>query len=411
MKVVSLFAGIGGFELATKKVGWDTIWSNEVDKWACETFRANFSSFLAQGDILKIEPQIIPTHDILVGGFPCQTWSLAQSIKEKMGLNDPRGHLFKEIVRILEYHKPKYFLLENAKGITMKRNREAFDMIIKELEGKGYKVTWQILNAKDYGLPQNRERVFILGNRQGLDFKWPEKQEKKLTIKDILEPEVSEKYYLSEQGWGKMLEKEWKQSSRTTSENSIFKRYFKEIRNSENCPTLHANPGGTGYPFIFQYRNRKEPRSNIEYASEKEAPTLTANMKRGMGYLPLIFQNRRGTIRENKENISPTLTGNMGTGGNNQPFMLFTESRYNDIIVNEDEITHTLRAGRQNTNILIDNRPRKLTPRECLRLQGFPDTFRIVVSNSQIYKQIGNAVAVPVVEAILKEIERQWREK
>jgi DNA (cytosine-5)-methyltransferase 1 len=140
LRIVSLFAGIGGFELGLQELG-KPVFVNEFNKFSAQTYQTNFPNHnLTTKDIRAIKEEEIPSHDILVGGFPCQTFSVAQQRKEKRGLNDPRGHLFKEILRIAKHHKPTWLFLENVKGLTFKPNQEAFQQIIQGIKDLGYQV-------------------------------------------------------------------------------------------------------------------------------------------------------------------------------------------------------------------------------------------------------------------------------
>lgn len=399
IKIVSLFAGIGGFELGLKDLG-EVIWANEWDKYACQTYRANFPNIkLVEGDIREIKAENIPAHDLLCAGFPCQTFSIAQSKKENKGLNDKRSWLFKEILQVAEYHKPTWILLENVKGLTFKNNKEAFDLIIKGIEDLGYKVNWKILNAKNYGVPQNRERIYFVCNRIGVDFEWPTPTNQPTKISDILLDEVDDKYYLSNEAWeGMKLRKNnghpaYGLFKPTDQDTAILRaRYYKD-----GSEILLFCDRGKGYHDKF-------------INGDNQHPTITTNPQSVFYDIkntdPKIFQYRRNYIRENKENQSPTLTANMGIGGNNVPFVFQWRRSY--IRPNKGGISPCLVNGKEHVSFdkthTDSKNPRKLTPRECARLQGFSDDFKIVVSDTQAYKQFGNAVAVPVIKAIAEQL-------
>ncbi|AMD94640.1 DNA cytosine methyltransferase [Leptotrichia sp. oral taxon 847] len=202
-KSIDLFAGIGGvrlgFEYAFKK-NIETIFISEIDKKAQETYKANFTDKLnINGDITKIDEKEIPKHDILLAGFPCQAFSLAGF---KKGFEDARGTLFFDVVRIAKYHKPKVIFCENVKNLVNHDNGKTFKKITEILENMGYKVYSEIINSKNFGVPQNRERVYIVAFRKNIDssnFIFPRKKDDSKKIIDILEKkEVSPKYYLSD---------------------------------------------------------------------------------------------------------------------------------------------------------------------------------------------------------------------
>ena len=309
MKVASFFAGVGGIDLGFKKAGFEVIWANEIDKYAMETFRQNFECQTALGDINNIKTKDIPKFDIMIAGFPCQAFSLAGYRK---GFEDERGELFFQLIRIIRDKKPKIVFLENVKNLVSHDKGNTFKVIKEALKEKGYELKHQILNAKDYGIPQNRERIYIVGfldKKKAEKFKIPKPVKLSKDLADVIDFDglKDEKYY---------------------------------------------------------YRRDKQKFYDKLEEAIKGKHTL--------------YQWRRQYVRENKSNLSPTLTANMGTGGHNVPL------------------------------IYTDNGIRKLPPRECFNLQGYPRNIKIqqLVSDAQLYKQAGNSVVVPVIEKIAKEIKK-----
>lgn len=301
-KAIDLFAGIGGTRLAfhlTHNVKF--VFSSEIDKFAQKTYKANFGEE-PHGDITKISSTDIPDHDILIAGFPCQAFSVAG---KKLGFEDTRGTLFFEIARILKEKRPKAFLLENVRNLLSHNKGKTFKVIKKTLEDLQYEVYYTLFKAKDFGVPQNRERIYIVGFNKILvknfaNFKFPEPTLKKTLLGDILEKSVNDKYTISDTLW--------------------------------------------------------------------------------------LGHQRRKIEHKNK--------------GNGFGYSLFNK---------DSEYTNTLSARyyKDGSEILIEQpnkNPRKITPREAARLQGFPDDFIIPVSNTQAYKQFGDSVAVPVVHEIAKNI-------
>ena len=184
---IDLFSGIGGFRLAFESVGGKCVFSSDIDKWANETYFMNFGEY-PHGDISEIDENQIPDHDILCAGFPCQPFSIGGYRK---GFCDTRGTLFFEIERILKAKKPKMFLLENVKGLTNHDKGRTFKVIKESLWNLGYSLFYQVLNSKDYGVPQNRERIFIVGFRDEVkSFKFPIPIENKANINELLEEDV-----------------------------------------------------------------------------------------------------------------------------------------------------------------------------------------------------------------------------
>lgn len=307
-KFIDLFAGIGGIRLAYQNNGGKCVFSSEWDPYAKKTYEANFGE-VPFGDITQISEEFIPDHDILLGGFPCQPFSIAGvSKKNSMGrahgfLDETQGTLFFDIARIIKHKQPKAFMLENVKNLVSHDKKKTFKVIISTLERLGYNVYFKVLNGKFY-VPQNRERIIIVGFKKSIfkgkeGFKFPDPQEYKHSFKDILEPEVDDKYTLSDKLWDYLQSHAKKHKAK-----------------------------GNGF---------------------------------GFGLTDL-------------DGISRTISA---------------------------------RYYKDGSEILIpqkDKNPRRLTPRECARLQGFPDEFIIPVSNNQAYKQFGNSVVTPLIQAVAKNL-------
>lgn len=295
---IDLFAGIGGMRQAFEMHGGKCVFSSEWDKFAQRTYQANFSE-MPHGDITKIPTKEIPKHDVLLAGFPCQPFSHAGF---KRGFNDTRGKLFFDVSKIIGDRKPSLALLENVKGFKNHDGGRTFKTICETLDEIGYDVLAKVLNASDFGLPQNRERIFIVCiNRQKVksrNFEFPKPSNTKTCVGDILEKRVDEKYVLSDKLW------------------NGHKRRLKEHRKKGN---------GFGYSLFTPESVRTSTISARYYKDGSEA---------------LI-----------------------ATSGN----------------------------------------PRKITPREAARLQGFPETFKIPVSDTQAYKQFGNSVAINVAAALAEQ--------
>lgn len=182
--IVSLFSGAGGLDLGFQKAGFQTIYANEYDKTIWQTFEHNFKDVkLDRRDIRNIKSIEIPDCIGIIGGPPCQSWSEAGSLR---GINDSRGKLFFDYIRIIKDKKPLFFLAENVSGILHERNKEALNKILNGFKELGYNVKYKLLNAKDYNVPQDRERVFIVGFLNDVDFQFPEPNKKHLTLKDAI---------------------------------------------------------------------------------------------------------------------------------------------------------------------------------------------------------------------------------
>lgn len=315
---IDLFAGIGGFRLALQNLGGNCLFSSEWDEYSKQTYRANFGE-VPFGDITKDEvKKYIPDEfDILTAGFPCQAFSIAG---KRGGFEDTRGTLFFDVAQIIKKHKPKAIFLENVKGLASHDRGKTLATILNVLRNElGYFVPEpQIVNAKDFGVPQNRERIFIAGFRGDLnidEFDYPKPTNKKVTLRDVIEKsEVSVKYYLS-------------------------KQYLKTL--------------------VEHKRRHKEKGNGFGYEIIPDGAIANAIVCGGMG-------RERNLIVDNRLTNFKPVTNIKGE-------------------VNREGI-------------------RKLTPREWARLQGFPDKFRIVVADAQAYKQLGNSVAVPAIQAMAKKI-------
>lgn len=309
LRVGSLYAGVGGLCLGLKNAGFTIEWANEYDKFACQTYRENFSHQLYEGDVWKLEPSELPKIDLLAGGFPCQPFSIAGYRK---GFEDDRGNHFFRMIEYIEYHEPKVVFFENVKNLVSHDNGNTIKVITKTLSQFGYDFHLKVLNTKEHGnIPQNRERIFIIGfkkdeNDYSKYFRFPQPIKLNKSVTDLLETDVDEKYFYPKSWYGYDMLEEMMKSKKT------------------------------------------------------------------------IYQWRRHYVRENKNNVCPTLTANMGTGGHNVPL------------------------------VLTDAGIRKLTPRECFRFQGFPDSYILpeTVKNASLYKQAGNSVSVSVIERIGNNIQK-----
>lgn len=248
MKVASFFAGVGGIDLAFEQAGFNVIWANEIDKDACTTYRTNFKSELVEGDIYKIDAKDIPDFDVMVGGFPCQAFSVAGYRK---GFKDHRGNLFFELERIFKAKKPPVVFLENVKNLVGHDNGNTFRVILTHLQDAGYHVKYKVLNASEYGnLPQNRERIYIVGflNKEAYkEFEFPDPVELTNQISSCIDfdKKQDERFYYSPEkcGFYDQLKRDMK------SMNTLYqwRRVYVRENKSNVCPTLTANMGTGGH--------------------------------------------------------------------------------------------------------------------------------------------------------------------
>lgn len=322
MKLVSLFSGAGGMDLGFYKAGFSVIWANEYDSTIWETYKSNHEAFLDGRDIRKIKSSEIPECDGIIGGPPCQSWSEAGALR---GINDDRGKLFYEFIRILRDKKPKFFVAENVSGMLADIHKSAVENIIKTFRDSGYKVNIKLLNAVDYDVPQDRKRVFYIGFREDLNvnFEFPLPKKEKLVIKDAI--------------WN--------------LKDSAIPALPKNKSNGGGCQVANHEYMTGGFSTIYMSRNRvrswNEPSFTIQ-AGGRHAP------------------------------IHPQA-----------PKMLFVEQNKRVFVPGKEELY------------------RRLSVRECARIQTFPDSFHFSYNDiSDGYKMIGNAVPVELAFNVSLAIKR-----
>ncbi|EAC5321513.1 DNA (cytosine-5-)-methyltransferase [Listeria monocytogenes] len=367
MKFLDLFAGIGGFRLGMERAGHECVGYVEIDKFARKSYQAihDTEGEWTREDITKVTDDewrtLRGTVDIICGGFPCQSFSIAG---KRLGFEETRGTLFFEIARAAKQIQPRYLFLENVKGLLSHNKGETFATILTALHELGYDAEWQILNSKDFGVPQNRERVFIIGHLRGAGGR--------------------EIFPLAE-------------ASRTADEsrviaNTLTARYPYSQREGTYIETTRKSE--QVMPVLTPDRIIKRQNGRRFKCNGEEMFTLTAQDKYGV--LIKVYSN---------EGISPTLTTNKGEG---LKVAIIQKPRgYNQ--GGKHDIAPTLSSSSWQENNLLQEgnfRIRKLTPRECWRLQGFPDwafdRAAEVNSNSQLYKQSGNSVTENVIWKIAK---------
>ena len=376
MKFIDLFAGIGGFRYGLQKVeiesesssdhesgasqhgqrAFHCVWSNEWDKYANQIYTKHFGECDSR-DIRTVDTKDIPDHDLLCAGFPCQSFSIAG---KRLGFEDTRGTMFFEIARIIRDKRPRYFLLENVKGLLSHDEGKTFQTILGVLSDLGYEYQWQVLNSKNFGVPQNRERVFIVGH-----------------LRETSRPEVfpiGESYSISHQT------KYAEQAGRSRISSTIDARYG-SLRNAGET-YLHYIGGIRGKRDMWLKDNKQNSRNFSQgqrvYSSDGIASTIAGNAgglggKTGLYAIPVLTPDRmekRQNGRRFKNDGDPAFT-----------------------LTSQDK--HGVYDG---LNI------RRLTPVECERLQGFPDNWTEGISDTQRYKCLGNAVTTLVITEIGRKL-------
>ena len=373
IKVIELFAGVGSQAMALRNIGidYEVLGISEIDKFAIKSYEAIHGEVHNFGDISKIEK--LPYCDLLTYSFPCQDLSIAGHQK---GINkDTRSGLLLEVERLLLKAKenrtlPKYLLLENVKNLVGKKFIKDFERWLSFLNSLGYYSNWEVLNAKDYGIPQNRERVFVVSSLENMHYKFPNPVELKSKMKDLLEEKVNEKYYLSEQ----------------------YLKHFTDTKNRN------------GFVRAERFNPRKLEECNTAFAITTRAgarPTDNFIIQKGHGF-------NKGGI---KENIVPALTKSSWHENNFVVNINPSGKGMNGNVYNTD-LSPTLTTNKgEGIKILQNNdyRIRKLTPLECWRLMGFRDmdyyaAKSVGISDAQLYKQAGNSIVVTVLEAIFRNL-------
>ncbi|QMT98853.1 DNA cytosine methyltransferase [Mycoplasma tullyi] len=310
MKLISLFSGAGGLDLGFEKAGFNIVAANEYDKTIWETYEKNHNTKLIKGDICHIPSDVFPECDGIIGGPPCQSWSEAGSLK---GIDDSRGQLFYQYIRILKDKKPMFFLAENVKGMMSKRHNDAVEKIVSQFKEVGYDLSIHLLNASDYGVAQDRKRVFYVGFRKDLNVKYepPKPYNYKLTFKDAI----------------------------FDLKDSAIPALGKNKTNGDKCKV-----------------------SNHEYFIGDYSP---------------MFMSRNRVRQWNEQAFTVQASGRQCQLHPQAPVMPKVEANKN-----------IFKPGKEALY-------RRLTVRECARIQGFPDDFKFYYKNlNDAYKMIGNAVPV-----------------
>ena len=367
--LATIFSGIGVAEMAYKKVfnNLNIAFACEIDKFARISYKTNIrkdQNYPFYKDINDLNAkQYRNKIDILIGGSPCQDFSVAGARK---GAEGNRGNLIWQYYRIIKECKPKIFIFENVKGFTSISKGKSYTDFLNALRSLGYSCYAKILNTKDYNIPQNRERLYIIGfldENQYYSFDILPPQPLRQTLANILETNVDEKYYLSKRAIKGFKKKD-----------NNFQGSFdpKNLNDIANCLTTMAGNRRTDTFIKIAGKlnlNAKDANKRV-YSIDGIAPTLTT--KSGGQTEPKILQRARGFNKGNELKLCPTISSN---------------------------------SFAQN-NPLSSDRIRKLIPRECLRLQGISDDFQIVVSDTQTYKQAGNAMSQNIVEMLLSQIKK-----
>ena len=394
-KVVSLFSGCGGLDLGFKNAGFEIIWANDFDKDSTETYKKNIDERIVLGDITKIESSEIPKNaDVLLGGFPCQGFSVANN---KRNVQDKRNFLYKEMLRIIKDTQPKYFIAENVKGILSLGKGKVIDLILKDFSSIGYKVEKPfVINCSYYGVPQNRERVIIMGNRINAQNTFPlitHKNGYKTPIPDFIKPKNFDTlpYVISvKEAIGDLPEPhtdKGKKIPNHTASNNVSGEYIarkNEVNQEDICDYLKiwrkkAKITTHKIDELFGYRHTAGHWFRKDISGSIPSPEDWIKLKKILG-----FDNKYDKLVTEVETRE----------------IKFEQSLR---VTNWDRPSDTITASGPEIHV---NKKRRLTARECARLQSFPDDFVFQGSLSSQYRQIGNAVPPLIGKHLANEIKK-----
>lgn len=409
LKVGTVCTGIGSPEQAIKELNipHEIVFACEKDKYARQTYLANFKPDVMLNDMTDGEINKYYC-DILLGGIPCQSFSLAG---KRLGELDPRGLLFYNFYDYVKIQKPKYFIIENVKGLLSDQSGKTFNTWL-ELLGQSvnyqynminqddsllYNLHWTVLNSKNFGVPQNRERVFLIGIRNDLpnNFSFPIGQHLKLKLKDILEPIVDEKYYLSEKAVSGLMKSS---RNRITDRNEII------------SPILQSNQAKQSTDSVYIKEPQILTSKRTEYGKQTRKDYETRKIELQRNEISELIPREDGvtntisTVTKDNLLFEPICVAMRGRNPENTSDRTTGSPTQQTLEPNSQGITNTITSVQKDNLIQQDYRIRRLTPTECFRLQGFPDSFIKPISESQQYKQAGNTITVNVIKAILSKL-------
>lgn len=392
-RVISLFSGAGGMDLGFINAGFDIVWANDFFKEAVESYKKNISEDIVFGDITKIKSSEMPDDiDLVIGGFPCQGFSVANT---KRSMKDERNFLYKEMLRVIKDKNPKFFVAENVKGILSMEKGKVIEMIKKDFESLGYKVDARLLNAAEYGVPQARERVVIIGNRLGLENPYPTPthwvDSKKYTSKKGLKKPITVKDtigFLSDirlSDYPIKLEDEtmiYNHMAATNVYDKFWGRKYK-VNQADICDYLKLWRDKSGYTtkkvddhFGYKYTAGHWFRKD-NHSGSIPKPSDWWELKKILGF-DSKYDKKVTTMVEKEIKFEQSLR-----------------------ITNWDRPSDTITATSPEIHV---NKERRLSARECAMLQTFPMDYQFVGSLNVVYRQIGNAVPVKLAEQIAKGI-------
>ncbi len=395
LTTAEMYSGIGGMRFGLRKAGWKTVWANDINKYACQIYRKNFGEQeLVEGDIQTIDASAVPNHDLLTAGFPCPSFSLAGKRK---GFEDSRGTLFFEITRIAEAKRPRLLLLENVKGLLSNDEGRTFAKILQTLDDLGYDVEWQVLNSKHFGVPQNRERVFIIGHLRTEPTRqiFPIGEANSMASKKASRQQEQISTCIDSNYW-KGADKHG-QRTVVLQEHSFSGedgrgRGFRTYDNEVPALTQQMGTGGNNIPMVVADRTRSYTNMGRNLESPKPITNALSSVQKDNLVLAVETAHTKANMKEGRFSKECHALD----GGKSKAVMVANAVdcdgylRYGERPRDENGKPQLLPIGIR--------RIRRLTPIECERLQGFPDGWTEGVSDTQRYKVLGNAVTTNVIE-------------
>ena len=413
IRFIDLFGGIGGFRYGLEKASskrnqksrsdssdinrepptqgrgkptFDCVWYCDKDKYAVETYNKNFKENHEPTDITKVKPENIPSFDMLCAGFPCQSFSIAGKRK---GFKDTRGTMFFEICKIAQAKRPRLLFLENVKGLLSHDNGRTFETILKSLDELGYNVEWQVLNSKNFGVPQNRERVFIIGHLRGNGgqqvFPLGESSQDSGSPSE-LSREKGKRFF--DYVANTISQRDYKGGNQVLIHN-VYGGFNEEVREFKDySPTIRTPKGGGHLPMVM--KNLHHHRTGEHGDGICEALDTSSSG----GHQPCVMRTPLKYLNRNQRNIEGDYSFTVD-GANTGDISYAIDANYFKGTTYKDFKEKHRRQLIEKNNLI-----RRLTPVECERLQGFPDNWTEGVSDTQRYKQLGNAVTVNVIESI-----------
>ena len=392
-RLISLFSGAGGMDLGFINAGFDIVWANDFFKEAVESYRKNVDSRIVYGDITKIDSSEMPDDiDLVIGGFPCQGFSVANT---KRSMKDERNFLYKEMLRVIDDKKPKFFVAENVKGILSMKKGKVFEIIKKDFKKLGYNVDAKLLNAAEYGVPQARERVVIIGNRIGVKNPYPKpthwvdskKYESKKGLKDPITVEQTIGFLSDVRLSDKPIKLDngtiiYNHMAATNVYDKFWGRKYK-VKQEDICDYLKMWRDKAGYTtkkvddhFGYKYTAGHWFRKD-NHSGSIPKPSDWWELKKILGF-DNKYDKKVTTMVEKEIKFEQSLR-----------------------ITNWDRPSDTITATSPEIHV---NRERRLSARECAMLQTFPMDYKFIGSLNVVYRQIGNAVPVKLAEQIAKGI-------